>query len=278
VLAGRAQAMTAEEGALIRQSAEDGSASAQLLLGLAYLRGDGGLAKDDAIAARWLEKAAVQGNTYAESELGDLYFDGLGVTRNPRLAVDWWEKAARRGNVKAQYKLGKTLLEGRVIPRDPERGRSWLERAAKEGSAEAQFLLGRMYLEGEWVKPDPDAAKSMLERSALNGYESAVKLLHMIESIGYSLEDELHGGQPDLRKLAADGDPEAQYRLGLSLEHGTLDRAKNVPEAVEWYRRAAASGNRRAMLSLARIYEQGADGVAADQAQARTWRSKAGQR
>lgn len=275
--AGSAYAMTPEEVALIRHSAEDGSVSAQLMLGLAYRRGDGGLPKDDSIATKWLEKAAVEGNAYAENELGAIYFEGDGVTRNPRLAADWWEKAARRGNVEAECKLGKMLMEGKEIPRDTERGRSWLEHAADEGNPQAQYLLGKMYLDGQWVKPNPGMAKSLLERAALNGYESAVNLLHMIESIGYSLEDELRGGQPQLQKLATDGDPEAQYRLGLSLEHGALGRTKNVPEAVQWYRRAAATGNHRAMRALARIYEQGAEGVAADPAQASDWTKKAAQ-
>ncbi len=266
--------MTPEEVALLRQSAEGGGSAAQLMLGLAYRRGDGGLPKDAALAARWLEKAAVQGNAYAENELGDLYLEGAGVPKNPRLAADWWEKAAARGSVRAQFKLGKALMEGKDIPADREKGRQWLERAATEGSAEAQYLLGRMYHEGEWVPRDPAMAKSLLERSALQGYDSAISLLHMLEGIGYSLEAELHNWQPDMHKLAADGDPEAQYQLGLRLEHG-VQMPKDIPAALDWYRRAAASGHRRAMLGLARIYEQGAIGVPADPAQAREWRAKA---
>lgn len=277
IMAGTAHAMTPEELTLVRHSAEDGSPSAQLMLGLAYRRGDGGLSKDDSVAAKWLEKSAVQGNAYAENELGDMYLDGLGVAQSPSLAVDWWEKAGRRGNVNAELKLGKALLEGKIVPRDTERGRNWLERAADEGNAEAQYLLGKMYLDGQWVQPDPNHAKTLLERAALNGYESAVKLLHTIESFGYSMEDELRGGQPKLQKLAADGDPEAQYRLGLSLEHGTLGTPKNVPEAIKWYQRAAGAGNHRAMRALARIYGQGAEGVASDPAQAHEWTQKADQ-
>jgi TPR repeat protein len=274
LLAGAAQAMTPEEAGMLSLGAERGSAAAQLMLGLAYLRGDGGLPKNAAVAAGWLEKSAVQGNAYAENELGDLYTQGEGVPKNPRIAADWWEKAARRGSVRAQVKLGKWLLEAKG-PGDGEEGRRWLERAATEDSAEAQYLLGRMYHEGEWVPRDPALAKSLLERSALQGYDSAINFLHMVESIGYSVEEGLHNRQPDLRKLAADGDAEAQYQLGMRLERGALGSAKDVPAAVEWYRRAAASGHRIAMASLAHIYDNGAVGVPADPVLAREWAGKA---
>ncbi len=274
LLAGAAQAMTPEEAGMLFQGAERGSAAAQLMLGLAYLRGDGGLPKDAAAAAGWLEKAAVQGNAYAENELGDLYAQGEGVAKKPAVAADWWEKAAQRGSLRAQVKLGKRRLEAKG-PGDREEGRRWLERAATEGSAEAQYLLGRMYHEGEWVPRNPAMAKSLLERSALQGYDHAILLLHMVESIGYSVEEEFHHRQPDLRELAADGDSEAQYQVGMRLERGALGSARDVPAAVEWYRRAAASGHRMAMASLVHIYDNGAVGVPADPVLAREWAERA---
>lgn len=81
-------AVTPDEITLILREAEGGSAAAEVLLAVAYLNGDGGLAKDPAAAAHWFEAAALQGNGYAEEKLGDLYAQGLGVERNPRLAAD----------------------------------------------------------------------------------------------------------------------------------------------------------------------------------------------
>jgi TPR repeat protein len=270
-LVGTAQTMTPEEAGMLTETAERGSSAAQLMLGLAYLRGDRGLTKDSAVAARWLENAALQGNADAENELGDLYERGEGVPKNLRLANDWWEKAALRGSLRAQCNLGKRLLVDKAAGGDPEKGRYWLERAATEGSAEAQYLLGRMYHEGEWVARDPAMAESLLERSALQGYDKAIDFLHVIESLGYWMEEWYHQRQPELRTLAEDGDPEAQYQLGTRLERGAFGSVKDVPEAIDWYRRAAASGHPLAMASLAHIYEHGAIGVPADPARARAW-------
>ena len=84
-----AGAVTAQEVPMILQLAERGSAGAQVLLAGMYLRGEGGVARDDRKAAEWLEKAAVRGNVYAEMKLGDLYANGQGVPKNLAVAADW---------------------------------------------------------------------------------------------------------------------------------------------------------------------------------------------
>ncbi|MGA9394443.1 MAG: SEL1-like repeat protein, partial [Azonexus sp.] len=58
------QAMTNDELTMTRNVAERGNPSAQVLLAIAYLHGDGGLTADPAEAARWFEKAALQGNSF----------------------------------------------------------------------------------------------------------------------------------------------------------------------------------------------------------------------
>ena len=90
-----AVAMTPDEITLVARAAERGSASAEVLLAVAYLDGDG-VNKDAVAAVRWFEAAALQGNGYAEEKLGDLYAQGLGVERNESVAADWREKAANR--------------------------------------------------------------------------------------------------------------------------------------------------------------------------------------
>ncbi|MDD5249405.1 MAG: tetratricopeptide repeat protein [Rhodocyclaceae bacterium] len=274
-LLGAAQTMTAEQADMLSDAAERGSSAAQLLLGLAYLRGDRGLTPDPATAARWLENAALQGNAQAERELGELYARGEGVAKNPRLAADWWEKAALRGDRQAQCRLGERLLAAKAAGGDPEQGRYWLERAAAEGSAEAQYRLGRMYQEGEWVTPDDAKANALLHRSDLPDDNHAVDIAQVIAGIGYAMDEWYHQRQPELRKLADDGDPEAQYQLGMRLERGEFGSVKDVPAAIDWYRRAAASGHLPAMTSLAHLYAHGAMGLRADPALAREWAAMA---
>ena len=269
-------AMSPEDVAQVMKYAEGGNASSQVLLGVAYLNGDGGLTRDPAAAAKWFEKAAVQGNGYAEGTLGDLYEDGLGVVRNLKLAFDWREKAANRGNVKAQLDLGKMYLEGLGVPKNSQKALQWLDRSATEGNPDAQYLLGRIYHQGtEDVGANRDLGKSWLDKASLQGSQDAIQFIHWIESIGYPLEEVWYNRVPALRKLAEDGDPEAQYQLAQHYAKGSYGVKKDAALALQWYQKAAAGGNPSAMKALGRIYSQGLDGIARDPNAAKQWADKA---
>jgi TPR repeat protein len=56
------------------------------------------LAHHDAEALRWYRKAAEQGDTSAQRNLGYMYETGRGVERDPAQARDWYRKAADQGD------------------------------------------------------------------------------------------------------------------------------------------------------------------------------------
>ncbi|MBS4095954.1 MAG: sel1 repeat family protein [Sulfuricella sp.] len=268
-------AATPEEAAMIANAAERGSTSSQVLLAVLYANGDGGKEKNDKLAAYWFERAAEGGNPYAQQKLGDLYEAGRGVPLNLKVAADWREKAARRGNVDAQAKLGKMYLEGRGVDKDYRQAESWLNRAAVEGSGEAQFLLGKMYHLGIGVERNREIAGNWLAKAAAHSYDDAAKLLHLLESFGLHVEEGFYQRLPDLHKLAADGDAEAQYQLAVRYESGAYGIDKEPNQALYWFRRAADSGHVMAMKSLAHIYRDGLDGVQPDREIAAAWADKA---
>ena len=271
-------AATAEEGAIIKRLAERGNEGAQVLLAGMYLRGEGGVAHDDQLGVQWLEKAAMQDNAYAQMKLGDLYEKGQGVPKNPAAAADWRKKAANRGNVRAQKLLGQMYLEGSGVTKDLRQAEYWLSRAALEGGdSQAQYQLARIHLEGQAADPNPLLAKHLLTQAATQGHEQATEMLHLVEELGYSLDETLHQRPPHLYQLAQDGDVEAQYQLALRLENSLLAKESDKREAVTWFERAADGGHLMAMKSLAHIYDKGLDGVPADQTKAVYWRNKAQQ-
>jgi TPR repeat protein len=274
-----AAAVTPQEGEMIARLAERGSSGAQVLLAGMYLRGDGGVARDPAQAASWFEKAAEQGNAYAELKLGDLYAAGEGVAKDAAIAATWREKAANRGNVVAQRLLGKMYLEGDGVAQDNRKAEYWLNRAVLEGKdAEAEYLLARMHRAGRTAKPDQKVANDLLAGAAAQHHEGAFELLNLLKELGYSIEESLHQRPPHLQKLAKEGDVEAQYQLGLRLENAALGGAAEHREAVEWFQKAADKGHVMAMKSLAHIYATGIEGVAADPEKAAYWRQKAGEK
>lgn len=268
-----ARAMTPQDLVMTRNVAERGNAAAQVLLAIAYLNGDGGLASDPRQAAHWFEKAALQGNGYAESRLGDLYEEGLGVEANPKVAADWRERAARRGNIDAQLKLGRMYLRGLGVKQDFRAARNWLQQAADGGDSEAAYLLSDLYRHGLGGPEDQAAAGNWLSRSANLGYLEAIKLVHAIRSFGQHFDRTL--SREGLRRLASDGDADAQYQLGLHCEAGSGGEPRDILQAVDWFRRAGAQGNQPAMRALAQIYSGGRDGIAADPAAARQWAERA---
>lgn len=271
-------AATVEERPIIERLAERGSDGAQVILAGMYLRGEGGLPQDARQAAAWLEKAAMQGNSYAEMELGDLYEQGQGVSKDAAAAADWREKAANRGNVHAQKLLGKMYLDGDGVAKNKLKAEHWLNRAALEGGdAEAQYLLARMHLENDAASPNPTLAKSLLTQAAKQGHTGAVEMLHLVEELGYSLEETLYEHPPHLHKLAQDGDLEAQYQLALRLENSLSNTETDHRDAVSWFEKAASGGHTMAMKSLTHIYTKGLNGVPADPAKADYWRQKAQQ-
>ena len=54
---------------------------------------------------KWYAKAAKQGNSSAQYELGECYHYGLGVPENDTKAVEWYEKAAEQGHADAKRAL-----------------------------------------------------------------------------------------------------------------------------------------------------------------------------
>ena len=266
-------AMNPEEFAATRTAAEHGSASAQVLVAIAYLNGDAGLARDSRLAARWFEQAALKGNGYAEGRLADLYEAGDGVAQNLKVAADWRERAASRGNVEAQFKLGRMYLEGAGVVQDRMRAIVWLQRAADDGSGDAAYLLAKMYREGLGGPQDKALADHWTYKSSFQGDGGRADLIRLIRNFGHTDDRTVSGAA--LRRLAEDGDAEAQYKLGMRCYLGRDGENRDPAQAANWLKRAAAQGQPAAMRTLAQILAAGETGVPADPAAAKDWMARA---
>ena len=79
----------------------------------------------------------------------------------------------------------------------------------------------------------------------------------------------------EFQPLAGQGEPQAQFYLGLSYQKGWGVIA-DPSKSAQWYRRAADQGLTKAQHNLALLYLRG-EGVAADAKQARAWFERAAQ-
>ena len=99
-----------------------------------------------------LEERAKSGDAGAEFELGAVYHDGEGGTKDLKLAREWFAKAAAQGEERAQFNLGVMYYMGEGAEKDFAKANEWFTKSANAGNARAQFNLGVMYYHGEGMK------------------------------------------------------------------------------------------------------------------------------
>ena len=102
---------------LLRPLAERGDASAQTHLGAMYQNGLG-VQRSHVQAALWYRKAAEQGNDLGQDSLGLLYESGLGVRQSYAEAIKWTLMAAKQGNSAAQDRLSDSYEVGLGVPQN----------------------------------------------------------------------------------------------------------------------------------------------------------------
>ena len=91
-----------------------------------------------------LQKEAAQGDDKAQTKLGKLYSQGVGVQKNATKAFEWTQKAAIQGNADAQFKLGMMYLQGNGVSKDFDKAAEWWKKAVAQGQPDAQFFLGML--------------------------------------------------------------------------------------------------------------------------------------
>jgi uncharacterized protein len=116
------------------------------------------------------QKEAANGNRYAQSFLGTLYFTGKGLPRDYGKAVEWYGKAADQGEVLAQERLYQMYFRGMGVKKDLSQASKWAKRAAESGNVRMQAILGGMYYRGAGVERDHILAVAWVTIAELYGY------------------------------------------------------------------------------------------------------------
>jgi TPR repeat protein len=119
------------------------------------------------------KEAADKGDTTAQNALSYLYFNGVGVAKNPKEGLYWLQKAADKGDKRACFDLGMIYLMGENVTKDLTKAVHYLEIASKKGDSEATYNLALMYYNGDGVKQDIKKAASLLEVAAKSGHLKA---------------------------------------------------------------------------------------------------------
>ncbi|KAI8371542.1 uncharacterized protein BYT42DRAFT_580639 [Radiomyces spectabilis] len=211
-----------------RKAANLGDPSAMYKLGVILLKGFLGQPKAPREGISWLKRACQQADEdhpHALHELGLAYEkEGIpSVIPDPNYARDLFTQAAQYGYAPSQFKLGLAYENGLLgCPIDSRRSIAWYSKAAEQGDIEAEMALSGWYLTG---------AEGVLQQSDSEAYLWA-------------------------RKAADRGYAKAEYAVGYYTETG-IGVQQNIDEAKQWYMRAAAQRNKRAIQRLAELKKFG---------------------
>jgi len=180
-------------------------------------------------------------------------------------AFAYWQPLAQQGNPEAQYTLALMYDLGQGTEKNPEQAITWLRKAAGQDFAAARYTLGTKYLHGNGVAIDEDEAirwfTPLVPSQAAAALASPYAQLVIYELGGkYAATPETPRDYsvtfPWFDNLAREGNPFAQYYLGMMHERG-LGTSVDTAESRKWFEKAAAGGVAAAMEKLADFYRDG---------------------
>jgi TPR repeat protein len=199
-----------------------------------------------------LRAKAESGDIGAQLALANAYDTGDGVSQSDDLAAKWYHKAAEQGNSEAQNILGNLYRAGRGVERDKSLALKWYRKATLQRNSRAMFNLATAYYNGDGVAIDDSKAFAWFTLALESGSKNADEAVKRMKS-----------------EIAPWRITEAFKYVASMYENG-VEVPRDLNQAVQWYRRAAARGDRDAQISLAIVLLNG-HGVPQDFTEGRKW-------
>ncbi len=101
-----------------------------------------------AVPQKLLDRATA-GDAEAQFQAGELYAKQESPAHDNR-AAKWYEKAGLQGHSEAQYNLGKLYLSGRLGKDKRDEARHWLEKARDQGNKLARLTIEQQIISGNF--------------------------------------------------------------------------------------------------------------------------------
>lgn len=209
----------------------------------------------------------------ALNRLGELYDRGLGVKQDWARSFDLYQKAAILGNPYAEANLGNALFFGLGTERDLQEALRWALKGAEGDVPMALNQVAWQYRMGMGVAADAAEGRRRYQRSAelgdITGESQLGWMYAHVQPLDYRLAMTWY------RKAADQNDATAENNIAYLYESG-LGVAQDYGQAAAWYQKAAAQDYPRAQFHLGNLYALG-HGVAQDAAKAQELMKKAAQ-
>lgn len=148
----------------LEKASSSGEPIAQYNLAVMYESGNY-VDKDTAMAAELYDTCyqamyqyALEGNSRAQVNLGNLMELGYGGTPGIENAMQWYNKAAENGDARAQYIMGYKYYHGWGLTQSYDSALKWFEQASDQDYPAARHTIGNMYFNGTGVERDIEKA------------------------------------------------------------------------------------------------------------------------
>jgi serine/threonine protein kinase len=122
-------------------------------------------------------RASEMGHLESLNELGFMYKQGLGVSKDLNKAASYFRKAAMGGYAPSQINLGIMYFKGQGVQKNDGEAAKWFRKAAENGDAEGQFYLATMYKYGLGVEKNAREAAKWFKEAADHGNAQAAEAL-----------------------------------------------------------------------------------------------------
>lgn len=216
------------------------------------------------VAVKYLEESA-DVMPYAYYMLGGIYYTGEAVEKNLNKAFRLFKQAAEAEIDEAMLQLGYMYMEGEGCTRDYEQGIYWSTKAADSenqnvtATARNNINVAKERMNG--TAANDEAVRAYRKGAELGQDVSQCNLANCYwrgEGIAQDYEQAVYW----YHKASEKGNVEAQSQLGIAYTEG-LGVKKDIEMAKMWFERAAEQNDTTALYNLAFIYQQEQDFVKA---------------
>lgn len=200
-------------------------------------------------------RAAQQGDSDAEYNLGQLYRLGHGVKISYPTAQSYYLKAAQKNHPLAQLNLGTLYYSGNLGSDQQENAFYWLQKAAKNDNAAAQWMIGIMLFNGQGVSQDSIAAYSWLTLASEQHHPQATLDQAKLKTV-------LSAQQLELANILTNAFKQKKVAAAAIQQQ--------EEDAFYWLQKAAEKGDAHAQWMIGNMLSNG-QGVAQDNVTAYSW-------
>ena len=177
--------------AVFSKACERGVPEACYEVGIMYRDGEG-VSRNLPKAVEYLKTACGSGDYEACGALGDIYNNGgQGVTANATKALNYYQTACSHNIYGACFSLGVLYQDGSKVKQDYNKSATYYSEACSSGQADSCYNLAYLYYEGKGVNKNQAKAVQLFKKSCDLGNDIACQNYSILKSETQSVDKTL---------------------------------------------------------------------------------------